>query len=92
MDGTKREKQNLTGIEELLAMAAADGRFAVALLEDRQRAVEAGGVTLSPAQRQVLRSVDDRALRQMILGMAGTGTLERDLFKLGVVLALPAGV
>lgn len=71
------EKQNLTGIEELLAMAAADGRFAVALLEDRQRAVEAGGVTLSPAQRQVLRSVDDRALRQMILGMAGTGTLER---------------
>jgi hypothetical protein len=71
------EQQDLTGIEELLAMAAADGRFAVALLEDRQRAVDASGVVLSPAQRQMLHSIDDEALRQMVLGMAGTGSGER---------------
>ena len=60
------------GIEQLLAMAAADGRFAVALLEDRQRAVEASGVVLSRAQQAVLDSVGEEALRGMILGMAGT--------------------
>ena len=62
----------LTGIEELLAMAEADGRFAAALLEDRQGAIAASGVALSPAQHKVLASVDEQTLREMILGLAGS--------------------
>ena len=61
-----------TGIEELLALAVADGRFAVVLLEDRQRAIAASGVSLSSAQRHVLASVSEQSLREMILGLAGT--------------------
>ena len=64
--------EELTGIEQLLAMAAADGRFAAALLEQRSRAVEASGVVLSPIQQRVLSSIDEDSLRGMILGLAGT--------------------
>ncbi len=85
----------MTGMEQLLAMAAADGRFAAALLEDRQRAVEASGVALSPSQRRMLDSVDEEGLRGMILGLAGSGTDERRrvfLARAAVALVALAGV
>ena len=64
--------QKLTGIEELLAMAAADGRFAAALLRDRPQALAASGAVLSPVQQRMLASIDEHSLRRMILGLAGT--------------------
>ena len=63
----------MTGIETLLTMAVADGRFAAALLEDRTSALAASGVTLTAAERSMLASTDEPALRQLILSMAGTG-------------------
>lgn len=85
----------MTGLEQLLAMAAADGRFAAALLEDRDGAVEASGLKLSLAQQRMLDGVDEAGLRSMILGLAGSGTDERRrlfLAQAAVALAALAGV
>jgi hypothetical protein len=54
------------GIETVLALAAVDPDFAARLLEDRDAALEASGVALSPTQRQVLRTIPPAALRGMI--------------------------
>ena len=59
------------GIEQLLGMAAVDARFAGALLKDRAGAARAGGVELFDVERRVLDTVDDRALRQMIVNLGG---------------------
>ncbi len=71
-------------------MAAADGQFAAALLEDRQRATDASGVDLSPAQQRVLQSVDEATLRGMVLGMAGTRMEQRRRAFLGRAAAAVA--
>jgi len=54
-----------TGIEELLAMASIDERFAEALAADPDRAATASGVPLSPTERGVLQTIDGERLRQM---------------------------
>jgi len=59
------------GIEELLALAAVDPAFAAALERDRKAAIEASGVALSPAEREVLRVTEEPALRQMAASLAG---------------------
>ena len=60
------------GLEGLLAMAAVDERFAAALLADRERTIEASGVSLTPTEQRLLRSIDDAALRSMVAGVGST--------------------
>jgi len=59
------------GIEALLALAAVDPTFAAALERDRAAAIEASGVALTPAEREVLRVTEEPALRQMAASIAG---------------------
>ncbi|MFH2005691.1 MAG: AgmX/PglI C-terminal domain-containing protein [bacterium] len=59
------------GLEEVLAMAAADDDFARALLDRREEALLASGLPISPAARAVLTSVSDTALAQMIESLDG---------------------
>lgn len=56
------------GIEQILARAAADPAFAVALCEDRDGAVQQSGVNLTPTERRVLASLSDARLTQLVSG------------------------
>jgi hypothetical protein len=65
------------GIEELLLMAAVDPAFRDALLDDRDRAVSASGVSLRPTERAILAAVDATTLQRMISNV-GTTIPEHD--------------
>jgi len=54
------------GIDNILAMAAVDDKFAVALLKDRPSAVKASGIELAETEKHVFAAVDNAALSQMI--------------------------
>jgi hypothetical protein len=83
------------GIEEILGMAAAEPRFAAALLKDRDRTVEASGVALSPSERRMLDTVGPSALERMVAGVGQTLPEEDRRFFLGragaVLVALVGG-
>lgn len=65
--GNERDMQTIpTGIEELLAMAAVDDKFAAALIENREKAIASSGVQLTPTEKSVVVATSDEALRQMI--------------------------
>jgi len=57
-----------TGIEQILARAAADPDFAAALCEDRGRAVQQSGIHLTPTERGVLDSLSEARLAQLVSG------------------------
>jgi hypothetical protein len=59
-----------TGLQSLVSMAAADPRFADALIADRDAAVAASGLTLTPAERAVLRALPPSALRALAAGVS----------------------
>ena len=66
---TRRPALRMTvevGLERLLYLAATDGRFREALLEDRAGAVAAAGLALSDGEAAVLACVDRDALAAMI--------------------------
>jgi len=59
------------GLERLLAMAAVDERFADALISDREKAIASSGVDLTGAEKGIILSASDDALRQMIGSITG---------------------
>ena len=60
------------GIEQLLSIAAVSREFATALVRDRDAAIEAAALELTPTERRILSAVDDRALRRMIASAEGS--------------------
>jgi hypothetical protein len=54
------------GIDNILAMAAVDDKFAVALLKDRPSAMSHSGIELAETEKHVFASVDNETLSQMI--------------------------
>jgi len=54
------------GLEELLGMAAAEQAFADVLLRDPAAAADASGLTLTPTELTILRTVGRGSLTQMI--------------------------
>jgi hypothetical protein len=61
-----------SGIEQLLAMAAVDERFALALRRDRGSAVDASGVDLSSTEAGILDAVDEASLERMVASVGAT--------------------
>ncbi|MHC4661993.1 MAG: Os1348 family NHLP clan protein [Planctomycetota bacterium] len=59
------------GIEQVLAMAAVDEKFASTLLDNREAAAKASGVELTPTEKQILLSIEKDALKQMIENVRG---------------------
>jgi hypothetical protein len=59
-----------TALEQLLGLAAADPRFAEALITDRERAAAAAGIAISAAERASLLAPGPAALRRAIAGIA----------------------
>jgi hypothetical protein len=71
--GNQRELPPIpSGIEQLLAMAAVDERFARALQEDRASAVDASGVDLGSTEAGILSAIDDATLERMVAGIGAT--------------------
>jgi hypothetical protein len=59
-----------TALEQLLGLAAADPRFAEALIADREQAAAAAGIAISAAERRSLLAPGPAALRRAIAGIA----------------------
>ncbi|MFH2009834.1 MAG: twin-arginine translocation signal domain-containing protein [bacterium] len=57
------------GVERLLVLAAADGSFREALLDDRLGAATRAGIVLRPSEEAVLATVSETALAAMIDGI-----------------------
>lgn len=65
--GNERPLQEIpVGIEEVLAMAAVDDRFASSLYADRESAMAASGVSLTATEKMILSSIERPALAQMV--------------------------
>jgi hypothetical protein len=60
------------GLEQVLALAAVEPRFAAALMADRTAAVRAAGIALTGAEGRALAAPDAAALERMIAGVAPT--------------------
>lgn len=56
-----------SGLERLLQQAAANARFRRQLLMDREEAIAASGLRLTPSERALLLSVTEAQLEQLIL-------------------------
>ena len=70
--GNERPLQPIpVGIEELLAMAAVDSEFADALFANRDRAIDASGVSLTATERAIIGATDTSMLSQMIKNVQG---------------------
>ncbi|TET35909.1 MAG: twin-arginine translocation signal domain-containing protein [Planctomycetota bacterium] len=70
--GNERPLQQIPiGIEQILAMAAVDDKFAAALLENREAAMKASGVEVTATEKGILTVIDNAALRQMIENVRG---------------------
>lgn len=57
------------GVEELLSMAAVDPKFAAALQERPEQAIQVSGVLLTASERAILNSVGPASLGTMIAGV-----------------------
>jgi hypothetical protein len=57
------------GVEKLLYIAATDQGFREALLNDREGAIDARGLSLRPSERSLLRSVPEAQLLSIIDGI-----------------------
>ncbi len=65
-DASHRRRPRPSGLEELLERAATDTRFRERLLADREDAVEASGLELTPSERTLLLSATGAQLEQLI--------------------------
>jgi hypothetical protein len=70
--GNNRPMQKIpVGIEQILAMAAVDDKFAAALLENREAALVASGVEITATEKVILATIETPALGQMIGNVRG---------------------